>query len=71
MTDKLSKQLTGFRKNHITQHCLIFIPKSQKIFQKFPKTQKKFQISCSRLSLIKNGKELLLNEKFHSPDNIW
>ena len=25
MTDKLSKQLTGFRKNHSTQHCLISV----------------------------------------------
>ena len=30
MRDKLPKLLTGFRKNHSTQHCLIFIPEMGK-----------------------------------------
>ena len=25
MTDKLLKQLTGFRKNHSTQHCDLYV----------------------------------------------
>ena len=34
MTDKLSKQLTGFRKNHSTQHCFISMLEMWKILDK-------------------------------------
>ena len=32
MKDKLSKQLTGFRKNHSTQHCLSMLEIWKKVF---------------------------------------
>ena len=41
MEDKLSKLLTGFRKNHSTQHCLI------SIYEKWKNTLDKGAFVCA------------------------